>query len=166
MVFWIKNRMILSKILFGIAYNKKTLIFHFLIFEKNICNAMQVIIVWWWLSCQSNLCSTKSITQILEVIALQKLWKMLFISSKKLFLFSRYSIFCISVLPSFSTCPPLLWRMIKDNDVINCLNKNSITHFVWYPEKEKRYDIETLSIDGVSDKGFYRKIMQKMYSKS
>ena len=38
------------------------------------------------------------------------------------------------------------------NDVINCLNKNSITHFVWYLEKEKSYDIETLSIGGVSDK--------------
>ena len=151
MVFWIKNRMILSKILFGIAYNKKTLIFHFLIFEKNICNTMQVIIVWWWLSCQSNLCSTKSITQILEVIALQKLWKMLFISSKKLFLFSRYSIFCISVLPSFST-----WSKI-----------NLKIHFVWYLEMEKRYDNETLSIHGVSDKEhFYKKIMQKMYSKS
>ena len=56
---------------------------------------------------------------------------------------------------------------LKVHDVINCLNKNSITHFVWYPEKEKRYDIETLSIDGVSDKEhFYGKIMQKMYSKS
>ena len=49
-----------------------------------------------------------------QMIALQKLWKMLFISSKKLFLFSRYSIFCISVLPSLSTCRSLLWRMIKD----------------------------------------------------
>ena len=43
-----------------------------------------------------------------QMIALQKLWKMLFISSKKLFSFSRYSIFCIFVLPSFSTCRPLL----------------------------------------------------------
>ena len=43
-----------------------------------------------------------------QMIALQKLWKMLFNSSKKLFWFSRYSIFCISVLPSFSTCRPLL----------------------------------------------------------
>ena len=32
--------------------------------------------------------------------ALQKLWKMFFISSKKLFSFSKYSSFCISVLPS------------------------------------------------------------------
>ena len=29
------------------------------------------------------------------------------------------------------------------------LNKNSITHFVWYLEKENMYDIETLSIDEV-----------------
>ena len=43
-----------------------------------------------------------------QMIVLQKLWKMLFISSKKLFLFSRYSNFCISVLPSFSACRPLL----------------------------------------------------------
>ena len=43
-----------------------------------------------------------------QMIALQKLWKMLFISSKKLFLFSRYSDFCISVFPSFSPCQPLL----------------------------------------------------------
>ena len=40
-----------------------------------------------------------------QMIALQKLWKMFFISSKKLFSFSRYSNFCISVFPSFS---PLL----------------------------------------------------------
>ena len=33
---------------------------------------------------------------------------MFFISSKKLFLFSRYSIFCISIFPSFSPCQPLL----------------------------------------------------------
>ena len=49
-----------------------------------------------------------------QIIALQKLWKMLFISSKKLFSFSRYLFFCISVLPSFSTSQPLLSRMIED----------------------------------------------------
>ena len=43
-----------------------------------------------------------------QMIALQKLLKMLFISSKKLFSFSRYSIFCIFVFPSFSPCQPLL----------------------------------------------------------
>ena len=51
---------------------------------------------------------------------------------------------------------------LKVHDIINCLNKNSITHFVWYLEKEKQCDIETLSIDGVSDKEhFRRKIVQK-----
>ena len=34
--------------------------------------------------------------------------KMFFISSKKLFSFSKYSNFCISVFPSFSPCYPLL----------------------------------------------------------
>ena len=43
-----------------------------------------------------------------QMIVLQNLRKMLFISSKKLLSFSRYSIFCISVLNSFSTCWPLL----------------------------------------------------------
>ena len=60
------------------------------------------------------------------------------------------------------------WRKInlKVHDVINCLNRNSITHFVSYLGKEKRY-IETLFIDEVSDKEhFYRKIMHKMCSKS
>ena len=52
-------------------------------------------------------------------------------------------------------------------DAIMCLNKNSITHFLWYLEKEKRYDTETLSIDGVSNKKhFYGKIMPKICSKS
>ena len=43
-----------------------------------------------------------------QMIGLQKLWKLLFISSTKLFSFSRYSIFCISILPSFSACRSLL----------------------------------------------------------
>ena len=37
---------------------------------------------------------------------------------------------------------------LKVHDVTNCLNKNSITHFAWHLGKEKRYDNETLSIDG------------------
>ena len=56
------------------------------------------------------------------------------------------------------------WKInLKVCDVINCLNKNLITHFVWYLKKEKRYDIETLSIDRVLNKEhFYWKTMQKM----
>ena len=41
---------------------------------------------------------------------------------------------------------------LKVYDIINCLNKNLITHFVWYLGKEKRCDIETLSIDRVLSK--------------
>ena len=40
------------------------------------------------------------------------------------------------------------WKInLKVCDIINCLNKNLITHFVWYLKKEKKYDIETLAID-------------------
>ena len=43
-------------------------------------------------------------------------------------------------------------------DVINCLNKNLMTHFVWHLEKEIRRDIETLSIDRkLNNKHFYGK---------
>ena len=97
-----------------------------------------------------------------QIIAIQKLWKMFFISSKNLFLFSRYSFFVFLSFPLFIRVGHCFrwWSKIKlkVHDVINCLNKNSLTHFVWYLEKE----IETLSIEGVSDKKhFYRKIMQK-----
>ena len=88
-----------------------------------------------------------------RMIALQKLRKMFFISSKKLFLFSRYSDFCISVFSSFSPVSHCFrgWSKInlKVYDVINCLNKNLIIHFVWYIEKEERYYIKTLAIDRV-----------------
>ena len=50
---------------------------------------------------------------------------------------------------------------------MNCLDKNLITYFVWYLEKEKRYDIEILSIHRVLNKKyFYGKLMQKMCTKS
>ena len=107
-----------------------------------------------------------------QMIALQKLWKMFFLSSEKLFSFSRYSNFCIFVFPSFSPCQLLLyWGWFHKNckvyDVIICLNKNLITHFVWYLEKEIRCDIDTLSIDGILNmEHFYVKIMQKMCTKS
>ena len=104
-------------------------------------------------------------------IAIQKLWKMLFISSKKLFSFSRCSDFCISVFSSFFSVSHCFRRWSKINlklyDMINCLIKNLITHFVWYLEKKKRYDIETLSIGRVLNKeNFYGKVMQKICTKS
>ena len=40
------------------------------------------------------------------------------------------------------------WKInLKVCDIINCLNKNLIAHFVWYLKKEKKYDFETLAID-------------------
>ena len=77
-----------------------------------------------------------------QMIALQKLWNMFFISSKYLFSCSRYSNFWIFVFPPFS----LSAIALEVNDVINCLNKNLITHFVCYLEKEIRCDIELASL--------------------
>ena len=55
----------------------------------------------------------------------------------------------------------------KVYDVMICLNKNLMTDFVWYLEKEKRYDIETLPIDRVFNKQkLSGKIIQKICTKS
>ena len=106
-----------------------------------------------------------------QMTALQKQWKTFFISSKKLFSFSRYSNFCISFFPSFFSATHCLRGWSKKNlniyDLINCLNKNSITHFVWYLEKEIRCDIETLSIDRELNKEhFMEKSCRKCSSKA
>ena len=61
-----------------------------------------------------------------QMIALQKLWKMLFISSKKLFSFLRYLNFCISFFPSFFPVSQIklfskkevLLRWLKSGDII------------------------------------------------
>ena len=105
-----------------------------------------------------------------QMIALQKLWKMFFIWSKKLFSILRYLNFCISIFSSFSPSHCFrAWSKInfKVYDIISCLNKNLKKHFVWYFEKDKRYNIETLSIDRLSNKEcFYWKIMQRMCTKN
>ena len=98
---------------------------------------------------------------------------------KKCFLFHLKSSFCSQDIQFFVflSFPIFLlvghcfraWLKINLNvhDIINSLNKSSIIHFVWYLDKEKRYDIETLSIYGASDKEcFYKKIRQKMCSKA
>ena len=102
-----------------------------------------------------------------QIIALQKLWKMFFHLKRSFH--SRDFVF---------PCSPLFlpvshwfrgWSKInlKVYDVIICLTKNLITHFVWYLEKERRYDIETLFIDRVlNKKHFYGKIMPKTCTKS
>ena len=58
-------------------------------------------------------------------------------------------------------------KNLKVYDVINCLNKNLMTHYFWYLEKEIRRGIETLSINTELNKEhFYGKTMQKMCTKS
>ena len=104
-----------------------------------------------------------------QMIALQKLWKMCFIPCKKLFWFLRYSDFVfpssplfLSVIHCFRGCSKI---NLKACDVSNCLNKNVITHFVWYLEKEKSYDIETLSINRVLNKEQCRKHAENVHQK-
>ena len=74
---------------------------------------------------------------------------------------------CPLFLP-FSNCDGGCLKInAKVYDVINCLNKNLIIHFVWYLDIKKRYGIETLSIYRVlSREDLYGKIMQKMCTKS
>ena len=61
------------------------------------------------------------------------------------------------------------WLKINLNvcDVTNCRNNNLITYFVWYLEKEKRYDNETLSIDrSLNKEQFFWNIKQKIRTRS
>ena len=102
-----------------------------------------------------------------QMIALQKLWKMFLFHLKSSFRSRDIQIFVFPSSPLFlpvSHCFRGWWKInLKVYDVTNCLNKNLLTHFVWYLAKEKRYDIETLSIGRVLNKEhFYWKIMQKM----
>ena len=98
---------------------------------------------------------------------------------KKCFLFHLKISFCsqdtqnfvLSSFPLFFAVSHCLSGQSKKNlkvyDVINCLSKKLITHFVLYLEKELRCDTETLSTDTeLSKEHFYGKTVQKMYNKS
>ena len=102
-----------------------------------------------------------------------------FKNCEKCFLFHQKSSFRAQdiEIDVFSSSPFLFpvshclrgWRKknLKIYDAINCLNKNEITHFVWYHEKEIRCDIVTLPIDRELNKEhFYVKIIQKTCFKS
>ena len=86
-----------------------------------------------------------------HMIALQKLWKMLLFHLKSSFHSQDIQFFVFLSFPLFLPVGHCFrgWSKInlKVYDVINCLNKNLITYFVWYLEKEIRCDIETLAID-------------------
>ena len=75
----------------------------------SVCEKSYIILSWHnrkLISSKANnkktKCAKVSRKRAFQIIVLKKLWKMFFISSKDLFPFSRYSNFCISVLPSFS----------------------------------------------------------------
>ena len=105
-----------------------------------------------------------------QMIAHQKLWKMFLFHWKGSFHFQDIEIFVFSSFPLFFSvnhCFRGWFKKILVCDVINCLIKNFLTHFVWYLEKEIRCDIETLSIDRVLNmEHFYGKIIHKMGTKS
>ena len=84
-----------------------------------------------WLRSYSKLASANFLF-FHQMIVLQKPWKIL-ISSKKLFLFSRYSDFVFPSSPFFLPAGYCFrgWSKInlKVGDTINCLNNNSINTF-------------------------------------
>ena len=105
------------------------------------------------------------------MIPLQRLWKMFLFHLKSYFCSQDVQIFVFLSFPLFLPVSYCFrgWSKInlKVYDIINFLNQKIITHFVWYLEKDKRCDIETLSIDRILNKEhFYGKIMQKMCTKS
>ena len=71
----------------------------------------------------------------------RKLWKMYFVSSKKLLSFSKYLNFCTPSSPLFLHISHCFRGCSKINfkvyDVINCLNEKLITHFVLYLRSKK-----------------------------
>ena len=95
-------------------------------------------------------------------IALQKLWKMFFFFSKKLFSFSRFSNFCIFIFPLFFPVSHCLRGWFKKNlkiyDAINCLNKKLVTDFVWYLGKDifNRQSYQKQKRSGTSDQLLFR----------
>ena len=125
----------------------------------------------WFKACVFYLLTNLSFSPNDSHLTTQKmLWKMFLFNLKSSFRSWDIQLF---VFPSSPLSLPVshsyrAWSKInfKVYDVSNCLNKN-LTHFVWYLEKKKRYDIEILSTDRLLNKEhFYRKIMQKMCTKS
>ena len=84
-------------------------------------------------------------------------------SMKNVFYFIKKTLFLLEIFKFLHFCFPLFFpvghcfrgwskKNPKFYDVVSFLNKNLITHFVWYLEKEIGCDIETLSIDRIVNK--------------
>ena len=69
----------------------------------------------------------------------------------QVFVFSSSPLFSLSVIALEGDTR----KILKVYDVLICLNKNLITCFFWYLEKEIRCDIETLAIDRVLNAKHY-----------
>ena len=99
------------------------------------------------------------------MIDLQKLWKMFFISSTVKGSFRSLDI-QISVFPLFFSVSHCFraWSKInlKVYDVINWLNKNLITHFVWYLTKEKSMTLKLCPLIAYYMRNIF---MEKSYRK-
>ena len=97
---------------------------------------------------------------------------------KNVFYFIWKAVLVLEIFKVLYFCLPLFFHVshcfrgwFKKNlevyDLIIFLNKNLVTRFVRYLEKEIRCDIETSSIDRVlNTEHFYGKIMQKICTKS
>ena len=105
-----------------------------------------------------------------QMISFQRLWKMFFIWSKSSFRSWDIQILVYLSSPLFSLSAIALEvdsrKILKVYDVINCLNKNLITHYVWYLENEIRCDFETLSIDRVLNTEHADRVLNTEHKKS
>ena len=73
----------------------------------------------------------------------------------------------IFVFPSSFLFLPVGHHCFRAYDIINCLNKNLITHFVWYLEEEQGMTLKLCPyIDFWIRNIFMEKIMQKMCTKT
>ena len=103
------------------------------------------------------------------MIAIQVLRKMFFLFHLKSFFRSRgIQIFVFPstrfFLPAGHCCKGWLKTNLKIYEIIICLNNNLIKHFVWYHEREERYDVETLYIVRVLNK--YIKLSSKNHAEN
>ena len=86
---------------------------------------------------------------------------------KALFILKIFKFLCFCLPLFFSLSAIALEIYPRKILVLWHLNKDFMTHFVWYHEKKIRCDIETLTIDRVLNKEhFYGKIMQKIMPKT
>ena len=86
------------------------------------------------------------------------IWKAFFV----LEIFKKF----ISIFPSFFPFGRSFRVWPKINlEVVMCLSRNTITHFVWYLEKEKSYDIETLSIDRTLETFLWKNHAENVHQK-